>query len=162
MQAYVRLPCVSSNLWQSKVDTKRRILVLELQFQLVDCALEHLRAHANAPNDANAALTPNSATNVHGGGGEHTAFVTAAASLGPAATYASLSSIQHFRTVLLVLALTFIPASITGWLIPNSLVSGVENTGFDGGMVVVRFRVLQGSVFRGPSYRITVRCRILI
>ena len=99
-QAYVRLPCVSSNLWQSKVDTKRRILVLELRFQLVDCALEHLRAHANAPNDANAALTPNSATNVHGAGGEHTAFVTAAASLGPAATYVSLSSTQHFRRVI--------------------------------------------------------------
>jgi len=30
-----------------------------------------------------------------------------------------------------------------GWLIPNNLVSGVENTGFDGDMVVVRCRGLE-------------------
>ena len=59
------------------------------------------------------------------------------------------------------LGLTFIPASITGWLIPNSLVSGVENTGFDGGMVVVRLRVLQGSIKCRPSCRITIRCQVL-
>jgi len=30
-----------------------------------------------------------------------------------------------------------------GWLIPNNLVSGVENAGFDGGMVVIRCRGLE-------------------
>ena len=75
--------------------------------------------------------------------GEHTAFVTAAASLGPAATYditpVRISSTQRS----FVLVRTFIPASITGWVIPNNLVSGVANTGFDGGMVVVCWRPLQ-------------------
>ena len=89
---------------------------------------------------------------------EHTAFVTAAASLGPAATY-SITVVRKPRTrTLSVLSRTFIPASITGWVIPNSLVSGVENTGFEGGMVIVRFRVSQRSrdgASRGHHWRIT-------
>ena len=80
-------------------------------------------------------------TNASRANGEHTAFVTAAASLGPAATYSLFSSEYLLLAVHSLLGLTFIPASITGWLIPSSLVSGVENTGFDGGMVVVVWRV---------------------
>jgi len=68
---------------------------------------------------------------------KHTAFVTAATSLGPAATY-SINSVRTFSTQSsFMVILTFIPASITGWLIPNNLVSGVERAGFEGGIVVV-------------------------
>ena len=71
---------------------------------------------------------------------KRTAFVTAAASLGPAATYTHTLVRKRGARTSLVLSRTFIPANITGWLIPNNLVSGVDNTGFDGGMVVVRCR----------------------
>lgn len=92
MRTYVRLPCVSSNLRQGEVNPERCILVLKLRFQLVDRALEYLRAHFNASDDANPTLVPNSAGEHTRADGEHTAFVTAAASLGPAATYSSPSS----------------------------------------------------------------------
>jgi len=48
--------------------------------------------------------------------GYRPALVSAAASFGPAAT--------------------FMPASMTGWLMAKSLVRGVENKGWEGAMVV--------------------------
>jgi hypothetical protein len=72
-------------------------------------------------------------------GNARTAFVTAAASLGPAATYSVTLVRTSCTRASFDLSRTFIPANITGWLIPNSLVSGVDNTGFDGDMVVASY-----------------------
>lgn len=88
MQAHVCLPCVASNLWNQQVDTEWRVFVLQVLLDLVDSFLQHLGSQTDASNDTN---TPCKiafnevwpATKAR----DSPAFVTAAASLGPAATF---------------------------------------------------------------------------
>jgi hypothetical protein len=69
----------------------------------VDGAFEHFRAHTNTSNDTDTTLMAKSADEPRMNG-EHTAFVTAAANLGPAAIYNTL--VRKPRAPNLVCSLT--------------------------------------------------------
>lgn len=53
-QAYIRLSGITANLGNKQINTERRVLVLEVFFDIVDRLLQHLGVLVQAANNPNA------------------------------------------------------------------------------------------------------------
>jgi len=85
--AHVGLACPSTNLWDGEVNTEGGVFVFELARQVIDAFSKHFGAIVYPANDTNSTCVTVFITQPTIGQINTPALVTAAASLGPAATF---------------------------------------------------------------------------